>query len=595
MSARRGGRVWPALWAALGLVTGCGTILDLQNFYGEVSSDSGVGDGHSAPESGVDARSASGLDARSEIKMGSDGRVDSGFQSESASDSEVDSGSRSESGPNSGIDTGSGSEAGSDSGADSGSDAEESRDSTADASDAGCSTTPNSGEGGTLNWASNFGVTGSTTTSGVAIDPTSADVVVTGSFTGATNFGGGLLTAEGDSSNEGAVFVAKFGSDGGYKWAKAFANADGPAGNNVAIDGSGAVLLAGYLVGTLDFGCGALSAVGLDDIFIVSFDAAGACIWSERFGVAGQSQDIDSLAVDGSGNVLIAGVAYGGLVFGTDPLSGYFIAKFDSTGAPLWSKSFAASSNSSFPTLAVDPSGNIVLAGSFSTTVNFGGGTLTSAGSTDAFVAKFDPSGAYDWAKSYGDDNEQAANTVATDSCGNIFVAGGFGGTIDFGTGILTAHPTVANIFLAKIDPTGNGVWAHSFVGSGTDTFGGGPGTVAVDNSDGAILTCPLIGSVNFGGGALTSAGSGSVSVASFDSAGTYRWAFAGGSPSTANLSGAAEPEGVAAGASVVVAGGFGAVSCDCATSPPGTSLVLDGWTLTAASEEDLFLFSFSP
>jgi uncharacterized protein YgiB involved in biofilm formation len=105
-----------------------------------------------------------------------------------------------------------------------------------------------------------------------------------------------------------------------------------------------------------------------------------------------------------------------------------------------------------------------------------------------------------------------------------------------------------------------------------------------------------LNGSVNFGDGMLVSAGSGSVATASFDSAGAYRWAYAGGSPSTADSSGAATPQAVAASAStVVVIGGFGELPCACTTSPPGTTLALSGATLTAVSAQDLFLASFTP
>jgi hypothetical protein len=457
-----------------------------------------------------------------------------------------------------------------------------------DAGEAGCTLTAADDAGGALQWAENFGTTGFTYPAGVAIDPTSGAIAVTGYFNSTANFGGGQLSAVGDSSNSTAVFVAEFDSIGGYTWAKAFGNSLGPSGNNIAIDGSGHVILAGYLVGTLDFGCGTLSAVGVDDIFLVSFDAGGTCVWSKSFGVSGQSQNIDSLVLDGSGNVLIAGVAYGGLSFGGSPLTGYFISKFASTGAYTWSNAFSASSTESSPTLAVDPFGNMILAGSFASTVNFGGGVLTSAGSTDAFVAKFDSSGVYQWAKQYGDNAEQDASGVAVDGCGNIFVTGNFSGSVNFGTGSLTAVANEPNAFLAKIDSSGTGVWADHFAGSSgsvSDALYTGP--VAVDAAGGPTIGISLVGSASFGSGTLTSVGSTSAAIASFDPTGTYRWAHAGGSPSTANESDVATPQGVAAnGTTVAVAGAFGI---------SGTTLVLDGKTLTAVSGQDLFLASFAP
>ena len=68
--------------------------------------------------------------------------------------------------------------------------------------------------------------------------------------------------------------------------------------------------------------------------------------------------------------------------------------------------------------------GDIISAGNFQGTVDFGGGTLNSGGFPHVFVAKFDPSGAYEWAKQYGDFSEGAEMSpggVGIDACGNVF------------------------------------------------------------------------------------------------------------------------------------------------------------------------------
>jgi len=113
-------------------------------------------------------------------------------------------------------------------------------------------------------------------------------------------------------------------------------------------------------------------------------------------------------------------------------------------------------------------------------------------------------------------------------------------------------------------------------------------------------LACGLAGSVNYGGGVLTGLDPGvsTASFASFDANGNYRWAYAAQSPSTATSSSTGSPQGLAAhGASLVVAGAFGGCvsSCNDGTSPPGTTLVLPGQTLTAVSAGDLFVASFAP
>ncbi len=414
--------------------------------------------------------------------------------------------------------------------------------------------------------------------------------MVVGYLGGTINFGGGLLTSHGDASTSGPdAFVARFDSSGHYKWAKDFGNALAIYASGVAFGGSGSVTVGGTFEGSLNLGCGTLTAAGTDDLFLATFDASGTCTWSKRFGAAGQLENITSVAVDRSGNVLIGGVAYGSVDLGGGTRTGYYIAKFDSTGAYVWSNAFAASSTASSPMLIVDGQGNMILAGSFASTVNFGAGTLTSAGSTDIFIAKFDPSGTYQWAKQYGDSSEQNPTGVAVDRCGNIVVVGDLSGTINFGSGTLTAAGANSYLFLAKISPAGDGIWSEEFVGSpGALTSG----SVAVDPAGRTTITASINsgGTANLGGGSLSSPSPSqgiAFAIASFEATGAYRWSYAGGPPSTTTDSFGANPIAVAAGsASVVAVGGF---------VPSGGTLVLDGRTLTAASAQDLFLANFAP
>jgi hypothetical protein len=110
-----------------------------------------------------------------------------------------------------------------------------------------------------------------------------------------------------------------------------------------------------------------------------------------------------------------------------------------------------------------------------------------------------------------------------------------------------------------------------------------------VDGAGGVTTTNLLYnGTVDYGGGVLTSEGSfGSVAIASFDASGKYRWAYAGGAPSTATISAPAGSMAVAAsGTEVIVTGVFGG---------SGGTLVLGGSKLKAVSAQDVFLDSLSP
>jgi hypothetical protein len=110
----------------------------------------------------------------------------------------------------------------------------------------------------------------------------------------------------------------------------------------------------------------------------------------------------------------------------------------------------------------VDGGDNAIIAGSFQSTVNFGGFALgepllTSAGVADIFVAKYDPAGGYRWSKRYGSSGDDSVLAMDADAGGNIAVTGYFAGSVDFGGGPLTSAGS-RDVFFAKFDAAGRTV-----------------------------------------------------------------------------------------------------------------------------------------
>jgi hypothetical protein len=198
-------------------------------------------------------------------------------------------------------------------------------------------------------------------------------------------------------------------------------------------------------MGTVNFGGGVLTSAGSEDIFLAKFASGGSHQWSKRFGDVSTDQQAWGVAIDGSGNAIVAGHFTGSVDFGGGALPNaggqpdIFVAKFGSDGAHVWSESFGDAYAQSASAVAVDPSDNVLVAGGFNGTVNFGGGTLTSGGAKDVFLAKLTPEGAHIWSKGFGDADYQEAQAVATDASGDALVAGYFAGAIDFGGGTLTS------------------------------------------------------------------------------------------------------------------------------------------------------------
>jgi hypothetical protein len=263
--------------------------------------------------------------------------------------------------------------------------------------------------------------------------------------------------------------------------------------------------------------------------------------WIKRFG--GSANDSSTaVTVDSSGNILMAGYFQGSVDFGGGFLTssgGYdlVLAKYSSTGVHLWSKRFGGTGNELPTSIVLDPSGNILLAGSFYGSANFGGATLTSAGDADAFIAKYSPQGDPIWSQRFGGNYPDVINSIATDSQGNVIATGFLQGIVTVGGITITSFGTGIDIFLAKFSPTGASLWAKNFYNAGTE-YGN---KVAVDKRinpltstpyDNIVLVGYFNGYVNFGDGQMDSGVLNTAGgyIAKFSPAGARLWSRAYGS-----------------------------------------------------------------
>jgi len=125
--------------------------------------------------------------------------------------------------------------------------------------------------------------------------------------------------------------------------------------------------------------------------------------------------------------------------------------------------------------IAVDGQGNVYLAGSFEKSADFGTAVLTSSGPQDMFLAKFDSTGAVVYANRYGGDSfDLDSPTLAVDDAGNAYFGGAFGQTLDFGGGTTPLVALTSDSFVAKIGPTGQAIWAKRFGWDGETWSNGG-------------------------------------------------------------------------------------------------------------------------
>jgi hypothetical protein len=360
-------------------------------------------------------------------------------------------------------------------------------------------------------WSMSFGDASQQAASAVSTDD-AGNVYMIGRYGGVVNFGGGNLTSAGSWD----MFVVKFNSAGVHQWSRSFGGVYDEFCNALAVDGTGNVHITGEFPVTIDFGGGVLTSAGGNDVFLAKLNSPGSHLWSKRFGDSSY-QYAHGVAVDGSGDVCVTGEFLGSINFGGSDLASagihdIYLARLDGSGAHLWSKRFGDPANQLGQSVSFDGYGNAYFAGHITGSADFGGGLLTSAGSYDAVVAKFDAAGTHQWSRRVGDGSYQYVTAMSVSPLGDVFLAGHFAGTMDFGGGPLTSSGA-SDAFLAKLATSGAHRWSQRF-GDANNQI---PHGVALRSAGGAHMVGEFEGSINFGGNVLVSAGQHDVFLASFD------------------------------------------------------------------------------
>jgi hypothetical protein len=307
----------------------------------------------------------------------------------------------------------------------------------------------------------------------------------------------------GGEAEGGDIFVRRRGNLDSQTWT--FGRGQRGAARALAFDGAGNLYVAGTLRGTADFGSGALTAAGAADAFIAKLGKDGKAVWARRLGSAGSDEAMAIACERATGEVVMAGSFEGTVDFGRGPLTSaggrdLFVVRFSTGGDALWSWRAGGGERDEGRSVALDVTGGVLVAGGFRGTIDFGAGPLASAGDEDAVIVKLDRAGVVAWSRRFGGPGSDVANGVASDGQGNVALAGAFTGSVDFVGGALVSAGQ-RDLFVARLSPAGAPLWSKR---------GGGPGDdfalAIVAASGGALyVTGAFQGTAELGGPAITS------------------------------------------------------------------------------------------
>jgi hypothetical protein len=327
-------------------------------------------------------------------------------------------------------------------------------------------------------WVERFGAAGATAQpTSVALD-NAGHLLVTGSFDGTLNLGAASLRA----GSSGGMFVVELDGNGKVTWSVPL---DASQGDAVGADPKGNVLVTGHA------GADPTPGMPLSDFFLAKLDSGGNKVWQTPLPFTNTYAPLN-LAVSGGGFALLSGRNQ----------DGFLMAMVDPAGNECWSLGFPLTCKSAMAAVATNARSQSAITGSYDCAVNFGTGPLTANGRDSMFVATFDPSGDAVWSKGFGvSGGDVAGSAVAVDDSANVFVAGNYTGSPDFGGGALKS--TSKGLFVLALDAHGNHLWSRGYAGAAV-----APGRSLAVTSSGAIFVMAAASApVDLGGDAPEPAG----------------------------------------------------------------------------------------
>ena len=306
------------------------------------------------------------------------------------------------------------------------------------------------------------------------------------------------ITLNNSGSGGKTMFIVKYDSLGNAVWGRSFGALGHVDLENIATDAVGNVYATGYFLSqTVSFDTFTLTntdtSLSTTDFFLVKFDSSGTVLWAKTGIGLGVEYGI-GVATDANNNVYVTGhFSSSQFIIETDTLNNHsalnkhdaFLAKFDSNGNLIWARG-AGGTEQDYPVaLAVNAQGDAFVTGFFdSPTLIFGATTLTNIALYTTFIFNYTSNGNTGWAKSPSSGGGNG-RSIATDNCGNVFVAGSMtNDTIIFDSTILSQDSVYAdNMYLIRLNSVGNVIWGLALPFGGDDAI-----SIVCDDFDNAYL-----------------------------------------------------------------------------------------------------------
>lgn len=253
-----------------------------------------------------------------------------------------------------------------------------------------------------------------------------------------------------------------------WQWAKSAGSINLDRSNGITSDNYGNSYITGFAGGIY------FDSIYIDSYYyIAKYTNQGDIEWAHGITGNGIAEGL-SIVSDNYGYIYVTGRCGDTVIFENDTIIGsscLFITKYNTQGDVIWSKGFDGINGSQRGnSIITDIYGNIYVTGYFgSDTLDIGNTNLINQGTDDIFIAKLDSSGNVEWAKGFGGIYDDNGSDISVDSFGNVYVTGTFLSPSIIIDSIELVNKSHYDPFVLKLNNNGNAVWCKNFGGYGPD------------------------------------------------------------------------------------------------------------------------------
>jgi hypothetical protein len=331
-----------------------------------------------------------------------------------------------------------------------------------------------------LEWLRIIGGPGDDGGYGLAMTST-GNLVLSGFFNDSIQIDGNQYLSNGEDD----VFLISITGFGQIDWIKTAGGIgmDFP-GRGVTIDDDDNIYLTGYFGHnghsppfqlTAYFDSVKVTAVRGADIFLAKYSSSGMLVWvitaGGKYSDMGREVSVEKDKIYVTGDFTDPWIEFGStkLYSKEGPFQDMFVACYDTAGNFLWARGAGNKNPVGGTSVAVDSAYHCFVTGTyFDDNLNFGGNyNLPTIGDFDIFIARYDSSGNFNWAKSIGGGSTDLAGYLEIDTVGNLYASGIYGYNAVFGDD--TAFGLRRDVFVTKLTTTGDFQWVATAEGAGVE------------------------------------------------------------------------------------------------------------------------------